>query len=526
MPMKDGELLILYTGERSEAAFQELVSRHLNLVYSAALRQLPGLSHLAEDASQLVFAELARKASQLTGHPSIRGWLFVCTRHIAMKMCRTEYRRLARESAAQTMNEPMPSLDAEWEKIRPELDEVLCRLGDEDREALFLRYFDKLPFGDLGKRMGVGEDAARRRIDRVLERVRRLLAKRGITSTSAALGAALTTETVRGAPSGLSPSIAHAALSAASVTQSGIALALTLMKTATLSTTFIVLLAGTGIVAGGVGLYFNRELTRSEAAAHARADALAAATERLSRIRLKLTQIRAAAAAAHSATGSAPSSSIEDQVARDMERSRWKEQEAMAEGILHLAPFFRQHGVTADQVAQLAAVFRKTSESMDEVREIALMSGVSIQSDPDLMGRIQQLQADYVASLTQVLGSDTMNALDAYVTDSQQASKNNLQMGVAGWISNEVAGTAFAVGTPLSEDQAAQMTQLLLKYTPSYQPGQPKGPTTLNWAGIIDEAGQTSAPASEVAALQSLEAASANWEMKKQAVQAANGPGS
>jgi RNA polymerase sigma factor (sigma-70 family) len=216
--MTDNELIELYAGERSEAAFQELVSRHLDLVYSAALRQLPGFSHLAQDASQLVFAELARKAPQLTGHPSIRGWLFVCTRHLAMRMRRTECRRLAREGVAQTLSELMPSFDADWEKVRPVLDEVLCRLDDEDREALFLRFFDKLAFVDLGKRLGIGEDAARRRVERILERMRRLLAKRGITSSTAALGAALTTETVRGAPSGLSTQIAHSALSAASVT--------------------------------------------------------------------------------------------------------------------------------------------------------------------------------------------------------------------------------------------------------------------------------------------------------------------
>ena len=129
--MTDNELIALYAGQRSEHAFQELVSRHINMVYSAALRQLPGLNHLAEDASQLVFAELARKAQALAGHPSIRGWLFVCTRHIAMKMRRTEFRRLVRESAAQA-SELMPSSDAEWEKVQPVLDEMLCSLGNDD----------------------------------------------------------------------------------------------------------------------------------------------------------------------------------------------------------------------------------------------------------------------------------------------------------------------------------------------------------------------------------------------------------
>jgi RNA polymerase sigma factor (sigma-70 family) len=513
--MTDNELIALYAGQRSEDAFQELVSRHINLVYSAALRQLPGLNHLAEDASQLVFAELARKAQALVGHPSIRGWLFVCTRHVAMKMRRTEFRRLTRESAAQAMSELTPSSDTECEKVQPMLDEMLCCLGDEDREALFRRYFDKLSFADLGKHLGIGEDAARRKVDRVLERLRKLLAKRGITSTTEIIGAVLTTETVRAAPSGLSTHVAHSALSAASVTPSAIALALTLMKSATLSTTFIALLVGAGIVAGGAGFYFNHELVRSEAAAHERAVALAAAGERLGHIKLKLNQARVTAGAAP-----APSSSIEDQVARDMEISRWKNQEALARGILHAAPFFRKHGVTAEQVAQLAAIARKTFEGMDEVREVAVLSGVPIESDPDLTAKLQQLQADYAASLVQILGSDTANALYAFAASTQATSKNDLQSGNAAWDSEQVAGAAYAMGTPLTEDQKTQMAQLVLKYTPSYQAGQPTDPTTLDWAGILNEAAQTSVPQSGVAALQSFEAASANWAMKKQAIQA------
>jgi RNA polymerase sigma factor (sigma-70 family) len=519
--MSDSELLKLYASERSEAAFQELVSRHLDLVYSAALRQLPGFGHLAQDASQLVFAELARKAPQLAGHPSIRGWLFVCTRHLAMKMRRTECRRLAREGAAQSLGELMPSFDVDWEKVRPVLDDVLCRLDDGEREALFLRYFDKLAFGDLGRRLGIGEDAARRRIERTLERMRRLLAKRGITSSSAALGEALTTETVRGAPSGLSARIAHSALSVATMTPSGIALALTLMKSATLSTAFIVLLAGTSIIAGGAGYYINRELTRGDVAEQARAAALASATERLSQIKLKLART----GAARGAVTPVPPSSIEEQIAHDLEISRWKNQEALARGILHFAPFFRQHGVNVEQVAQLANVARKTFEGMDEVREVALMSGVPIQSDSDLTARLQQLQADYASSLIQILGPDTANALYAYATNAQATSKNSLQSGNAAWDSEQVAGTAYALGTPLTEDQKTQMTQLLLNHTPSYQPGQPTDPTTLDWAGIFNGAEQTSIPPSEIAALQSFEAAADNWEMKRQAIQAGKATG-
>lgn len=61
----DGQLLQRYTRERSEAAFGELVTRHIDLVYSVGLRVAGGDSHLAQDVTQTVFLDLARKAHSL-----------------------------------------------------------------------------------------------------------------------------------------------------------------------------------------------------------------------------------------------------------------------------------------------------------------------------------------------------------------------------------------------------------------------------------------------------------------------------
>src|ERR1700689_3786162 len=77
---EDAQLLRRYSAERSEAAFAELVGRHVDLVYSAALRLVNGDAHSAQDLTQQVFSELARQARPLAHHPGLVGWLYTTTR--------------------------------------------------------------------------------------------------------------------------------------------------------------------------------------------------------------------------------------------------------------------------------------------------------------------------------------------------------------------------------------------------------------------------------------------------------------
>src|SRR5438094_530417 len=130
MNMTDGELLRHYAIQNSEEAFRELVARHLDLVYSAALRQVNGDAHLAEDVTQTIFSQLARKAASLAHHPSLAGWLYTTTRFIAANIRRAEHRRSTREREVYTMNAILQSTEAEpdWALIRPLLDEAMHTL--------------------------------------------------------------------------------------------------------------------------------------------------------------------------------------------------------------------------------------------------------------------------------------------------------------------------------------------------------------------------------------------------------------
>src|ERR1017187_2230625 len=101
--MDDEQLLHAYARERSESAFGELVTRHIDFVYSAALRVVNGDTHLAHDVAQTVFIDLARKSGRVPVDIALAGWLHRHTCYIAAKAVRTERRRETREQTAMEM---------------------------------------------------------------------------------------------------------------------------------------------------------------------------------------------------------------------------------------------------------------------------------------------------------------------------------------------------------------------------------------------------------------------------------------
>lgn len=218
----DAELLRRYSDERSEAAFAELVRRHLDVVHSAALRQVGGNSAAAADIAQAVFTELARQANRLARHPALVGWLYTATHRLAVRQVRDETRRQRREREAHAMHEAhrSPDPEADWSRLAPVLDEAMHELAEADRLALLLRHFEQRPFADVGARLGLSENAARMRVDRALDRLRGRLAKRGITSTGSALALALGGPAVVAAPAGLAANIAAGAVAAGALTAS------------------------------------------------------------------------------------------------------------------------------------------------------------------------------------------------------------------------------------------------------------------------------------------------------------------
>ena len=216
--MKTGRsqtLLQDYVRNGSESAFAELVGDYIGLVYSTALRIVDGDSQLAEDVTQMVFADLARHARSLTSEVMLGGWLHQHACNVARPLMRSKRRRRAREREAVEMNALQDHTPGYFEEIAPVLDEAVTELGVEDRQAILMRFFERRELRAVGEAMGTSEDAARMRISRALEKLHSLLKHRGMSLSVGAIGMALASETLTAAPAGLAAKVAASVLAGA-----------------------------------------------------------------------------------------------------------------------------------------------------------------------------------------------------------------------------------------------------------------------------------------------------------------------
>lgn len=309
-PSADRELVGCYAREGSEAAFRALVSRHVNLVFGAALRQT-GDPGIAEEITQNVFIALAQKAPRLAGHETLAGWLHRTAILESKSRLRSELRRQRREDTAAALAEIQSAGTSPAEDLSPVLDEGLLQLREPDRLALILRYLEERSLRDVGRALGIEEDAARKRVDRALVRLAGFFRTQGFAVPAGTGAAVLAQASTVAAPVGLAAAASQAGF-AAGTAGTGLASLLTvsLMKLSSLQTAGLCAL----VVAAPLAWQWNqhRDLRLRESLAFAAASAATQEREdhsgRIGRLRSELDAARAQAAESRTGTDAGPSS--------------------------------------------------------------------------------------------------------------------------------------------------------------------------------------------------------------------------
>jgi RNA polymerase sigma factor (sigma-70 family) len=268
--LPDAQLLADYVRARDQQAFAVLVRRHIDLVYSVALRRTRD-PHLANDVTQAVFVILARKAGRLVdppgspggaaGGPVLSAWLHRVTRYAAMDALKLRGRRQKHERKAAEMKPTSydPEMELKWPAVSEKLDAALDALGETDRRAVMLRFYEGKSFAEVGAALGIAEEAARKRVSRAVEKLRWWLGRRGAMTSMAMLTGLLATRLVEASPP---PGLVERAISAASTptgAAAGLDLAAATLRSMTLEKLrlglVVALLAAVGLAGLGAGFY-------------------------------------------------------------------------------------------------------------------------------------------------------------------------------------------------------------------------------------------------------------------------------
>jgi RNA polymerase sigma factor (sigma-70 family) len=484
----DAEIIRRFLSERSEGAFAELVQRHLNLVYFSALRFVNGDAHRAEDVTQCVFTKLATKAPSLGGRSSLAGWLYTTTRFEAGHAVRAERRRQARELEAQRMQDILAETDLpiDWNRLRPVIDDVLCELREPERELVLLRFFQGTPFAEIGARLGLSPDASRFKLDRIIDKMRAALAKRGIRSTSAALALALASQAEASAPAGLVAAVTHSAVTSAGTAGVSLAKCLQIMSTSKL-------MIGAALIASFLSIGFSvREHTvahEAEAKLATRtrecdftSAQLAELTNRAQRAQLDLAILREAAAGGNA-------------------RSQPK---AMAVGagaspapsplpvIMAPAPINRELSNNPDVRAALTAwinscdnvIYGSFFKALGlSAGQIAAFENLMLQNNINMGTAVLTLRPDGVSP------GDVQQSMRSLLGDAgyQQFHEYNKTVYV-GEVAIGLAGNLYDSTTPLTPQQGAQLTQIIGQNSTLPPNSGPPFPGTVNWAAVLPQA--------------------------------------
>jgi RNA polymerase sigma factor (sigma-70 family) len=264
----DMDLVREFARQNSETAFAELVRRHINLVYSVALR-FTGNPGDAQDVTQAVFIILARKAAGLPARTVLTGWLYETTRFTAIRLLRSHARRQAHEQEAymqSTLNQA--GTDNVWRQLAPHLEAAMSRLNARERTLLALRFYENKTGAEAAALLGIREEAAHKRTARALEKLRNIFTKHGISSTTAMLAGAISANSLQVAPVGLAKAVTVVAVAKGTAAASGSILALvkgTMKMMAWMKARMVIIVGASVLLAAGGATVAVKEIAASRA---------------------------------------------------------------------------------------------------------------------------------------------------------------------------------------------------------------------------------------------------------------------
>lgn len=481
---EDAGLLRRFAEEGEQPAFNELVRRHMDVVYSAALRRVGGDSHLARDVAQHVFVVLARQAGKLARHPALVGWLYSATRHAAANTVRAEHRRRRREAEASTMQQMLsdPASPGQWDEVKNLLDAALDSLNEGDRLAVLLRFFEHRTYAQTGATLRLSEDAARMKVERAVGKLRSWLARRGVHSSAAALAAGMSQFGACAAPAGLVGSMAEWVAAYGAMGGSAATVSVLPFPRVTLSAAWVV-----AIVALTVGLIALRHVT--------------AQTDR-AQGELAVARNRLATLTAMSAT-SAPSEPNSEQVV-----ARARSGLARASVTSGSRTGTSAGAKTSSQTNLRLAGGRRTvvramydefyKDAAFTPAEIEAFELTSVQGPGralwlfDVTADDAALTATLPAELTAGQMADRLRTL---LGEERYRRYLDYQRTIpARLLAAEVAGNVY-LDAPLGREQAAQLIRTLTDASASYLRGGAVEAATLDWDAAFREAAQFLTPA-------------------------------
>ena len=417
-PLTDSQLLRAFAGERDQRAFQELVERHQDMVFSTARRRT-GRDDLASDVAQQVFLALAAKAAWLSARPNIGGWLYKSTLLESTRRMRDEARRASRERryAEEEMklhpssDSPQPGGEDATRLLLPQLDDAMASLPDDDREALVLRFFRGLSLRDTGAALGTTEEAARKRVSRAVEKLSALFRKRGVTASATVLAATVLPRAVDAAPASLAGTLASAG-SAAPATGLGGAL---FLKAAGLGKPQLI--AGL-LAAAAVPVTWQAARIHDLSQENARLAAVAASHAPASSATAAPAQAEPPRPVPISSASEPPDAHDSAKRERRSRFEQWREIQRQQQREARLAALHEQLGLEDYQLSLIGQATDRANDALRRLREAARRGNTAV--DP---AAAHALKTERDQAIAEVLDAETWDEYQAFCLEEEQGRR-------------------------------------------------------------------------------------------------------